>query len=216
VTKFAETLKLFQYNGFKTKIRGLLKLETIFNFLIGLWQFQILIILIPIIILFFFTWKKYNVKKQPELLNVLKELDAVINAINSFDDLHNIEVKYFSTIEKDIFIIGNKFEFRQALINLIKNGMEASEKNGFIEIAIHEMLDSILIVIEDSGNVMTKEQMRLLGRPIPPTKETGTGLGIMVSYNIIRSMHGKVKVVSEEGKGTVFSIILPKAIGAYF
>lgn len=269
-------------------------MDTIFNFPIELWLFQILIILFPILLFFFFTWKKFKAMKQVEifdaieiekmhligqlstsiayemekplnkvnhlleglynqnelsnhtkrkveetvadlekaqrvvhdyielaeipdknhyLLDVRKELDAVVNAIYSLANLHNIEVKYFSTLEKDIYIIGNRFQFRQALINLIKNGMEASQKNGSIEIAIHEMLASVLIVIEDSGDGMTKEQLKCLGHPLPTTKESGTGLGIMVSYNIIRSMRGKVEVVSEQGKGTVFSIILPKAIG---
>ena len=88
--------------------------------------------------------------------------------------------------------------------------MEACQ-NGVIEIAIHEMMSSILIVIEDNGIGMPKEQIGGLGYPLRSTQKRGTPLGVLVSYNIIDSMSGKVEVVSKHGKGTIFSIMLPKA-----
>lgn len=147
------------------------------------------------------------------LLDVHEEIDSVILSLYSFANMHNIEIKYYSTLEKNYFVRGNKHQFRQAIINIVKNGIEACQ-NGSIEIAVHEMLSSILIVIEDNGSGMTKKQMNRIGKPLHSTKKRGTGFGIMVSYNIINSMSGKVEVESDKGKGTSFSIMLPKAAGA--
>lgn len=184
-------------------------MDKIFNFSIEFLIFLILIVLIPLLLYQTFLKKRLNRKKHKDvqsLLDVRAELDSLIKSTYILADLHNIEIKYYSTLDRDIFIKGNKSEFRQALDNLIKNGIKASQ-NGPVNIAIHEMLSSVLIVIEDSGEGLTTEQLkRLLCQ-----KNSGPGPEIMVSYNIIKSMSGKVKVVSKPGNGTVFSIILPKA-----
>ena len=57
---------------------------------------------------------------------------------------------------------------------------------------------------------MSQEQMNRLGQPYFTTKEKGTGLGMMVSYSIIKGMNGTIEVNSEVDKGTCFSITLPK------
>lgn len=149
-------------------------------------------------------------ESEDGLLDVKEEIDSVISTLYTFAIMHKIEIKYFTTLEENLYVKGNKFQFRQAIINLVKNGMEACQ-NGIIEIGLHEMLSSILIVIEDNGTGMTKDQLNRLGDRLHSTKKRGTGLGVMVSYNIIGSMSGKVQVTSEQGKGTIFSITIPKA-----
>jgi two-component system, sporulation sensor kinase B len=150
-------------------------------------------------------------ESKDDLINVHEEMDSVIKSLYAFASLHNIEIKYFYTIDDNRFIKGNRNHFRQALINIIKNGMEACH-NGSLEIAVHEMLSSILIVIEDNGDGMSREQLNRLGSPIFTSKKNGTGLGSMVSYNIIASMKGNIEVESRKGKGTVFSITFPKVM----
>ncbi|BDG35520.1 hypothetical protein B4119_2138 [Parageobacillus caldoxylosilyticus] len=56
---------------------------------------------------------------------------------------------------------------------------------------------------------MTPEQIHRLGMPYYSTKEKGTGLGMMVVFNIIKSMNGKIDIKSEQGKGSCFSIYFP-------
>jgi len=70
--------------------------------------------------------------------------------------------------------------------------------------------DKVQIDISDQGVGMSQEQMNRLGQPYFTTKEKGTGLGLMVSYSIINGMCGTIEVSSEVGKGTCFSINLPK------
>ena len=67
----------------------------------------------------------------------------------------------------------------------------------------------IQIHIRDEGTGMTQEQIDRLGEPYFTTKEKGTGLGLMVSYSIMKAMGGDILVTSEQGKGTCFSLRLP-------
>ena len=67
----------------------------------------------------------------------------------------------------------------------------------------------IEIRIQDQGKGMTEEQINRLGEPYFTTKEKGTGLGMMVSYSIIKGMNGTIDVTSEIEKGTRFILKLP-------
>ena len=163
-----------------------------------------------------FTLHKYHKMKKSytdldySLLDVSEEIVSVINSINSFASLHDIKIKYLSTLEDHLFVKGNRTQFRQAILNLMNNGIVVCQ-NGVIEIAVHEMMSCILIVIEDNGIGMTQEQLGSLGSSLRSNQKRGTPPEVVVSYNIIHSMSGKVKVESEQGKGTIFSIMIPKA-----
>ncbi|WP_307564176.1 ATP-binding protein [Paenibacillus sp. V4I7] len=67
----------------------------------------------------------------------------------------------------------------------------------------------IKISVKDQGIGMTKEQIDKLGSPFYSLKESGTGLGMMVSFQIIRNLQRKVRINSEKDVGTEFSIYLP-------
>jgi two-component system, sporulation sensor kinase B len=152
-----------------------------------------------------------NNEKEYCLLNIHEEFDYVLKCIQTYALIHQVELAYHPSFDKELFVKGNRSQFQQALLNFMKNGIEAIKQNGKLEIAIHEMLESVYIVIEDNGKGMSKEQINWLGNPLKSHKENGTGLGTMIAYNIIHSMSGKIDVSSERGKGTTFSIILPKA-----
>jgi two-component system, sporulation sensor kinase B len=153
-------------------------------------------------------------EKEYRLLNIHEEMEHILKCVHTYALIHQVELTYIPSFEKELYIKGNRSQFQQALLNFIKNGIEAIKQNGKLEIAIHEMLESIYFVIEDNGKGMTKEQLNWLGNPLKSHKENGTGLGTMIAYNIIHSMSGKIDVSSEKGKGTTFSIILPKATKA--
>jgi two-component system, sporulation sensor kinase B len=150
-------------------------------------------------------------EKEHRLLNIHEEMEHILKCVHTYALIHQVELTYIPSFEKDLYIKGNRSQFQQALLNFIKNGIEAIKQDGKLEIAIHEMLESIYFVIEDNGKGMNKEQLNRLGSPLKSHKENGTGLGTMIAYNIIHSMSGKIDVSSEKGKGTTFSIILPKA-----
>ena len=95
------------------------------------------------------------------------------------------------------------------MINILKNGIESMPNNRNLRISQTYYKDTMQINIRDEGTGMTQEQINRLGEPYFTTKEKGTGLGLMVSYSIIKAMGGSILVTSEQGKGTCFSLRLP-------
>ncbi|MBY6038146.1 ATP-binding protein [Fictibacillus nanhaiensis] len=112
-------------------------------------------------------------------------------------------------IESDAEIVTDRNQLKQALINILKNAVEATPKEGRVSIRLISDNEQIKIIVRDTGIGMTKEQLSRIGSLFFSTKEQGTGLGTMVSIRIIESMGGKVEYTSKIGKGTKVSVTLP-------
>ncbi|WP_137791499.1 ATP-binding protein [Bacillus sp. E(2018)] len=113
------------------------------------------------------------------------------------------------TIESDAVLTTDRNQLKQALINILKNAVEATPKEGRVSIKLMEEDETVKIIVRDTGKGMTKEQLARVGSLFFSTKEQGTGLGTMVSTRIIESMGGKVDYTSKIGKGTKVSVTLP-------
>ena len=98
----------------------------------------------------------------------------------------------------------------QVLINLLLNAADACE-NGGGTIYIKSMQDnnSVMVQLADTGTGIPEEYLGSIFDPFFTTKEKGTGLGLPLSYEIVKKFGGDLTVTSQEGAGTVFSIILP-------
>ncbi|MDP4084024.1 MAG: ATP-binding protein [Bacillota bacterium] len=112
---------------------------------------------------------------------------------------------------KQAFICGDKQQLKQVMINLIKNAIEATEckVDGKIIVECRIEESEIIIEIIDNGYGIPKELIEKIGEPFYTTKEKGTGLGLMVSYRIIKNHEGTIICDSEEGKGTSFVMSFP-------
>ncbi|MBA9028470.1 ATP-binding protein [Peribacillus huizhouensis] len=144
-----------------------------------------------------------------ENININEEVQHAVNVIIPLANMNGIQVK-LSLVEHHHYLAkGDKKKFQQCLINIMKNGIESMENHGEINIHLDYKDTTLHINIQDEGAGMTQEQINRLGEPYFTTKEKGTGLGMMVSYSIIKGMNGHIHVTSEHGKGTCFSIILP-------
>jgi two-component system, sporulation sensor kinase B len=140
-------------------------------------------------------------------LNLSSLLREIIDFMRSYSHLANTEL--VEGIEKDLWIKGDAHEIRQVFINIIKNGIEAMPVGGSIYIIAKVDRGNVRVQFRDEGMGMNKAQLDRLGNPYYSTKEKGTGLGLMISYDIIHRMRGRIIVESEEGKGTTFTILLP-------
>jgi two-component system sporulation sensor kinase B len=148
-------------------------------------------------------------KDTVEVLNVAEELAYVTSILGSYANYQNVQIKV--EVGRDINVEGNRSKFRQALINLGKNAIEAMPEGGKVEFWGIPCDDSFVLRVQDTGTGMTEEQLRRLGTPYYSTKEKGTGLGTMLAFNIIHQMGGKVEVRSKIGVGTEYTITLPLA-----
>lgn len=98
---------------------------------------------------------------------------------------------------------------KQALINVIKNGMAAMQPSGTLTVTTREDSGFVHIDIADTGIGMSDEQMAKIFEPYYTTKEFGSGLGLTVVYKVIKEHGGEITVNSREGEGTVFTLSLP-------
>ncbi|MGD7052437.1 PAS domain S-box protein [Sutcliffiella horikoshii] len=102
-------------------------------------------------------------------------------------------------------------QMKQVFINLIKNGIEAMPSGGTIYIDTEESGDEVVVTLRDEGTGISEDIIKRLGEPFFTTKTTGTGLGLMITFNIIKNHHGTVNVTSEVNKGTQIEVRFQKA-----
>jgi two-component system cell cycle sensor histidine kinase/response regulator CckA len=108
----------------------------------------------------------------------------------------------------------------QACLNLYLNGIDAMDEKGVLQIRANNYNgrpgllpkgDYVLVEIEDSGKGIPRELLNKIFDPFFTTKdeEKGSGLGLAISYETIKDHRGDLRVESEVGKGSTFSIYLP-------
>lgn len=142
-----------------------------------------------------------------ELLEVDKELDYIIKVVNPYATMNNVHIEVNK--KNYVYVTGEAEKLHQCLLNIIKNAIESIEQDGEITITLDERHGVAIILIKDTGVGMSTEQVKRLGTPYFSTKDKGTGLGTMVVFGIIKAMNGEIKVESEVGKGTCFTITIP-------
>jgi two-component system sporulation sensor kinase B len=144
-----------------------------------------------------------------ERIDVGYQLHRVVNIFQSYSLNHNVEIN--TDILDNCWIYANPQRLNQSLINILKNAIESMPNGGIVWITCSSTDDGyIKINIKDQGIGMTKKQIDRLGSPFYSLKESGTGLGMMVSFQIVRSFKGKIQVNSEKDMGTEFIILLPQ------
>ncbi|MFS0874245.1 ATP-binding protein [Paenibacillus xylanilyticus] len=137
-------------------------------------------------------------------------LGDVISLLDSQAHLHGVEF-VLSASPDSAMVHCEENQLKQVFINLLKNGMEAMPDGGSIRIRLHhdEELNRVRIEIKDEGIGIPEEMMPKLGEPFFTNKESGTGLGLMVSQRIIQSHKGMMDIKSVMNKGTTVIIDLP-------
>lgn len=101
-------------------------------------------------------------------------------------------------------------QMEQVFFNLMKNALEAMKDGGELAIEIVSDDTSVSVGFRDSGSGMSDEALARLFEPYRTTKKKGTGLGLMISRRIVAAHGGEIAVSSEEGRGTTFTVRLPR------
>jgi PAS domain S-box-containing protein len=100
-------------------------------------------------------------------------------------------------------------QIKQALVNLIKNAMQAMTRGGVLTLQTGEGGDGIWVSVADTGGGIPQEQINRIFEPFYTTKTKGSGLGLMIVQRTVRSHGGRIELESHVGKGTTFRIWLP-------
>ena len=118
-------------------------------------------------------------------------------------------ISMHTEIKDQVRIRGNKSELKQVLINILKNGIEAMGDGGKLSMTLEKQGEFGVFIVKDTGIGMTEEELSRLGTAFYSLKERGTGMGLMVCYQIVERMKGHIKVTSKKGEGTIFEIMVP-------
>jgi signal transduction histidine kinase/ActR/RegA family two-component response regulator len=109
-------------------------------------------------------------------------------------------------------VLGDESELREVLINMVFNAVDAMPSGGTLTLSTRESGGAVEIAVSDNGEGMSEDVRPRVFDPFFTTKgKAGMGLGLSVSYGIIRRHEGAVEVESEQGRGTTFRIRLPAA-----
>ena len=124
-----------------------------------------------------------------------------------------------------IIIFGDKRQLEQVLINIFNNAIDSISTDGQIYIQLKEInfltniishdqiTESVSISITDNGIGINNDNLSKIFDPFYSTKEkNGTGLGLSITKSIIQRHKGNIEVKSEIGKGTTFTIVIPKKL----
>lgn len=117
-------------------------------------------------------------------------------------------------------VMGNPGQLHQVLLNLIQNGVEAVRGRAaegleaWVKVSIEAdaVSQEVVLIVEDNGHGIKRENVEKLFIPFFTTSPQGTGLGLSISQKIIEAHRGRIEVASEEGRFTRFFMILPALI----
>ncbi len=149
--------------------------------------------------------------EQLNLSSLLSETCILLKNCREF----NTGLKIQCDIDKNVSIRGDGQRLRQVFWNLLINACQAMPTGGEIAIRVrpHSRVDDQSIwcdiVISDSGQGIDHGNLNKIFDPFFTTKADGTGLGLAIAYRIIEDHGGSISVISQEGRGTTFTIHLP-------
>ncbi|MBF0486538.1 MAG: ATP-binding protein [Nitrospirae bacterium] len=158
------------------------------------------------------------------LLGFARRMDATYELI----DLNETILEVLSFLDKEILfrdiklvrnlapdlpqIKTDKGQVQQVFLNIINNAVDAVAREGVIELSSEQKdAQTVAVYISDNGKGIPKAHIKHIFEPFYTTKEKdkGTGLGLFISYGIIKKLGGSIRVNSETEKGTTFIIELP-------
>ncbi len=148
---------------------------------------------------------------QYELLDVNKIIKEVLGFLEKEAKDRNVDVQMELDSNLDN-ISSDQGQLEQIFLNILTNALAAVEDGGQIGIKTREeSLDKVAVIIQDNGCGMSQETLEHLFEPFFTTKRGyGTGLGLSITYGLVKKLGGDIKVQSQLGVGTSFTVILPK------
>lgn len=145
---------------------------------------------------------------QLQVIEISGFLNNTIEIMNSYGLIQNVQI-HLNCDQSKLYVLADKPRLSQVILNLIKNGVEAIPDTGEVAVHAYIMDDVVVIEITDTGKGMSKEELSHMGTPFFTTKDSGTGLGILVTIRIVEALKGKITFESELGRGTKVMIRLP-------
>jgi two-component system C4-dicarboxylate transport sensor histidine kinase DctB len=160
-----------------------------------------------------------NFARRPQektiAVSVTSVIETVLELMNAQSSKQNAQILY-QPIKEDLWVIGGNVRLQQVLLNLIKNALDATEEQSrpIIKIETRATKKKVEIAVYDNGPGITQSTLDQVFDPFFSTKSPGQGmgLGLSISYNIIKDFGGELTAYSVDEGGACFKIILVRTI----
>jgi signal transduction histidine kinase len=147
---------------------------------------------------------------KPEKININQPVSEIADSLVAQDAFKGIglDMKLGENLPE---VNADPAQIGQVVMNLLLNAIHAITPPGRIEVATRRTEKSVEIIFTDTGAGIPEENIHKIFDPFFTTKDAtkGTGLGLAVSYGIIKKHGGEIEVASNLGKGTTFTVRLP-------
>jgi PAS domain S-box-containing protein len=149
-----------------------------------------------------FAVKREPIFRETDINAIVKDALAYLKTPENVET--SIKLGKLPKIEAD------KDMIKRVFVNLAVNGMQAMEKGGgILKVSTKNTDGSIEVSFEDTGIGIKRENLKKLFTPFFTTKAQGMGVGLAICKRFVESHNGSIKVESEEGKGSIFTVVLP-------
>ena len=145
---------------------------------------------------------------RPQVQPVLPVLQHCLNLLERQAEMQNTSVK-LDAPEEELSAQFDAHQLTQAVVNLLLNAIEASSEGGAVHVGAFSRDGKVEVQVRDDGPGLDAEQQERLFEPFYTTKPSGTGLGLAVSRELIRSQGGDLRLISS-ASGACFVVELPK------
>ena len=149
------------------------------------------------------------IKFEFRMVNINSIITSIVDTFQDEFKKYNIQIE--KRLDEQLPPLqGDERFLRQAFINIIVNSKQAMLENGGI-LCISTMREenAVVVLISDSGDGIPHDILNKIFEPYFTTKDSGTGLGLTMTYKVIKEHGGDIHVYSDLGKGAFFKISLP-------
>ncbi|GIN61308.1 sensor histidine kinase [Robertmurraya siralis] len=144
-----------------------------------------------------------------DISGVLRELYPLILSEATFNRVH----LHYEVVPEPVLVKCTKDQMKQVILNITRNAFEAMKGeikcDGILTIELRKENHLCEIIITDTGVGINEKVIEQIFTPFYTSKETGTGLGLVVCKRILQSFNGEILITSEEHKGTTVTLKLP-------
>lgn len=156
-------------------------------------------------------------KSSNDIYNLIIEPCSIISCLNESIETVSFlatskEIQLEKNFSKDAFIIGNKRTLKEIFLNIFTNAIQFSKK-GTIKVSLTLNQKDVIIAIADTGLEISKENLPMIFTPFwmlpSPNSKPSTTVGLALTKLLVELQGGRIEVISEKEKGSIFTIHFP-------
>jgi len=154
-------------------------------------------------------WMSRKGDHKPISINIKDSVNGVYTFVGY--KLKKGKIQFINEVEDGLFIVFDPHDFHQVILNLFINAIHAMKYEGYLTVRGYKEDSKIKVEVIDTGEGISQENLNKIFDPFFTTKPPGegTGLGLWLSYDIVRNYNGEISVESEIGKGSKFILSFP-------